>query len=256
MQPRFDHCRIAGIPIVTASRPVLAEAMVRDCRNRRDGGRPLLVFDANGHALSLRETDLTYRQALADADIVHADGGFLVTLSRWFTRHPIAERSCTTDLIHDLARKAAAHGLSFYLLGGSEKVNAECARRLVLLYPGLRIAGRRDGYFAVDEEPAVVAGINAARPDIVWIGLGKPREQVFAAHWRDHLQAGWLVTCGGCFNYIAGDYRRAPLWMRQANLEWLHRMITRPRHLLWRYLVTTPHALWLALNGIERGADR
>ena len=69
MQPRFDHCRIAGIPIVTASRPVLAEAMVRDCRNRRDGGRPLLVFDANGHALSLRETDLTYRQALADADI-------------------------------------------------------------------------------------------------------------------------------------------------------------------------------------------
>jgi exopolysaccharide biosynthesis WecB/TagA/CpsF family protein len=250
MQPHFDHCRIAGIPIVTASRSALAEAMVRDCRK---GKPPLLVFDANGHALSLRETDAAYRQALDDADIVHADGGFLVTLSKWFTRHPIAERSCTTDLIHDVARKAAADGLSFYLLGGSEEVNAECARRLALLYPGLRIAGRRNGFFSADEEPAVIAGINVAHPDIIWVGLGKPREQIFAAHWRDQVRAGWLVTCGGCFNYITGDYRRAPLWMQHANLEWLHRLATRPRQLFRRYLVTTPHALWLALSHIERG---
>jgi len=62
---------------------------------------------------------------------------------------------------------------------------------------------------------------------------------------RHRIKAGWIVTCGGLFNYITGDYPRAPMWMQKSGLEWLHRMATRPKELAWRYITTNPHALWL-----------
>ena len=193
-----------------------------------------------------------YRAALDRADIIHADGGFIVTASRWLAGARIAERSATTDLIHDFAEAAAANGLSFYLFGGTEEVNARCAEGLLALHPGLRIAGRRNGYFEARQAHAIIDGINQASPDLLWIGLGKPREQIFAAENAERLRAGWVITCGGCFDYIAGNYRRAPLWMQRANLEWLFRAFSEKR-LFWRYLVTSPHAIWLTLTRADRG---
>jgi exopolysaccharide biosynthesis WecB/TagA/CpsF family protein len=239
--------------IVTASRRDLVDLMRADAARDRSAQRtPRVVADANGHALSLRATDPAYRAAVDAADLVHADGGFLVTLSRLLTDAPIAERSATTDLIHDAAAAAAAHGLTFYLLGATEEVNARCSELLEEAYPGLRVVGRQHGFF--DDPAAVIAAIREARPDVVWVGMGKPREQQLAIHLRDEVQAAWIVTCGGCFNYVVGTYRRAPLWMQRANLEWLHRLATRPRELFWRYAVTNPHALYLALVHTRRRA--
>lgn len=197
---------IGGFDIATASRDQLTLAMLGDCRAWRATGTPAsprLIFDANGHALSLRETDRDYREAVSQGDVIHADGGFLVTLSRLKERQ-IAERSAGTDMIHDFAQKAVEEGLSFYLLGGTEAVNAKCTEQLQANYPGLRIAGRRHGYFSEEEEPEVIEEINRARPDILWVGLGKPKEQIFSVKWKPHLRACWLVTCGGCYNYITG----------------------------------------------------
>ncbi|WP_226634522.1 WecB/TagA/CpsF family glycosyltransferase [Novosphingobium profundi] len=205
-------------------------------------------MDVNGHGLSLARTDERYREMVGQADIIHADGGFLVTLSRWFDGAAIPERSATTDMLHDFARRFEQTGHSFYLLGGSEEVNALCAAELRRLYPRLRIAGRRNGYFKPEDEAQIVAEINAAKPDVVWLGLGKPKEQEVALRWRDQLQAGWIVTCGGCFNYVTGHYPRAPEWMQRNNIEWIHRLVTNPRKLFWRYAVTTPHALFVALT--------
>jgi N-acetylglucosaminyldiphosphoundecaprenol N-acetyl-beta-D-mannosaminyltransferase len=247
----FETVHIGGFSIATASRDELARAMVLDClaaRNAASGQRARVIVDANGHALSLRQTDAAYRAAVDQADVVHADGGFLITVSRLRSNTPIAERSATTDLIHDCAHKAAQHGLSFYLLGGTEEVNARCAAKLVDKYPGLTIVGRRNGYFAKREEDDVVDDINAARPDVLWVGIGKPKEQIFAIKHRSRLKAGWVITCGGCFNYITGQYKRAPEWMQRTNLEWLHRMGTNPRHLFWRYVSTCPRALYLAMR--------
>lgn len=242
----LPHVTLGGQRIATASRAELVEAMAADCRQAK--ARTRLVFDANGHGISLRATDLSFRTDMDAADIVHADGGFLITASRWLVGAQIAERSATTDLIHDIARRAEQDGLSFYLLGGQEEVNEACATTLRTMYPRLSIAGRRHGYFSEAEDAEVVEAINAAQPDILWVGLGKPREQRFCVRNRDRIRAGWTITCGGCFNFVTGRYRRAPLWMQRANLEWLHRMVTRPRELLWRYLVTTPHALWLVVK--------
>ncbi|QLC22454.1 WecB/TagA/CpsF family glycosyltransferase [Parasphingopyxis sp. CP4] len=241
--------------MTTASRADLVDALSADCAEREqqsNGFRTRLVFDANGHGLSLAGRDKEFRNALGEADIVHADGGFLIPASRWFAGAPITERSATTDLFHDFARRAETEDLSFYLLGGTEEVNEQCAARMGELYPCLNIVGRRHGYFEPPEEADIVAAIADAAPDILWIGLGKPKEQFFAVRHRDALNATWAVTCGGCYNYVTGHYRRAPKWMQRMHLEWLHRALTNPS-LIGRYLTSSPHALWLIVRRRDRG---
>jgi exopolysaccharide biosynthesis WecB/TagA/CpsF family protein len=248
----FEHCMLGGLKIVTASRSELTRAIVADClKTRETKTRPRLIFDVNGHGLSLYVKNPAYRAAIDASDVLHADGGFLISLSRLLTKNPIAERSATTDMFHDCAEAAAKNGLSFYLLGGTKTVNSKCVHRLKALYPSLKIVGHRDGFFSPDEEAQVIEEINALKPDVLWVGLGKPFEQIFSVKWRDRLTCGWLVTCGGCYNYITGDYPRAPLWMQNNNLEFLHRMATN-RKLLWRYFTTSPHALWIVLTKREK----
>lgn len=237
--------RFGDFNIDCLSRDELVELALRDCEA---GSATRLVFDANGHGMSLARTNDAYRQAVQKADIVHADGGFLVTLSKKLGLPAIPERSATTDMIHDFARAFSGTRHGFYLLGGEEDVNARCANILGAQYPDLKISGRRNGFFSETEELQVIDQINASGASILWVGLGKPKEQEFCVRWRDRLNAKWVITCGGCYNYITGDYGRAPMWMQNANLEWLHRMASNPRKLFWRYAVTTPHAMWIALR--------
>ena len=102
------------------------------------------------------------------------------------------------------------HGLRFFLLGATEEANAEAARILEETYPGLQIVGRRHGYFSRDEEEEICDEINLTLPDVIWVGLSVPLEYEFAVRNKTRLSAGWLVTCGGCYNFITGAYARAP----------------------------------------------
>lgn len=250
----FDHVVVGGVRAATASRAELAQRIIGDCLDRRRSGggeAPRLLFDANGHGISLAARDGDYRRALEAADVIHADGGWIVPASGFLSGARIPERSATTDMIHDLAAAGIGHGIRHFLLGSTETVNASCAERLGEMHPGMIIVGRHHGYFRPEEEDALIDRIDAAAPDLLWIGLGKPREQLFAVRNKDRLRASWAITCGGCFNYIAGDYRRAPRWMRDNHLEWMFRAITTPT-LLWRYATTSPHALWLALTKRDR----
>jgi N-acetylglucosaminyldiphosphoundecaprenol N-acetyl-beta-D-mannosaminyltransferase len=237
---------IGGVPVSTLSLDGLIDRMLREAPLRLAlEERPMLVFDCNGHALSLNATDPAFRADLAQADLVHADGQIIVMASGWFSSTPITDRSSTTDIFIDSLPRAAAAGVRYFLLGGTEEVNAACADQIVTQTPRLTLAGRRNGFWRLDEEDAVIDAINAAAPDVLWVGTGKPREQAFCVRHRDRIKAGWIVSCGGLFNYITGDYPRAPQWMQRAGLEWLHRMATNPRHLAWRYLTTNPQALRL-----------
>ncbi|MEJ1993421.1 MAG: WecB/TagA/CpsF family glycosyltransferase [Maritimibacter sp.] len=212
-----------------------------------------MVFDLNGHGLAMYHSDASFRNLMDQADVIHADGGFLISASKKLSAKQIAERSATTDMIHDLAAACSKAGLSFYLLGATASVNEGCVAELRRIYPDLEIAGARDGFFSQAEQDEVLEEIAATKPDIVWVGMGKPREQAFAIAAREKLQAGWIITCGGCFNYITGAYPRAPQWMQDNNLEWVHRLVTNPRALFWRYLWTTPYALWLTLRHSSKG---
>lgn len=245
---RYPEVIVGGIKAVCLSRAQLASLMVQDCVAAKSGGLPArTVFAANGHAIALAALDAEFQAMFDEADIVHADGQAIVFASRLLTTTPIAERSATTDFIHDAARAASEHGLSFFLFGATEEVNAGAAAMLAERYPDLRIAGRRHGYFSLDEEEEICEEINRSGANVVWTGLGVPLEYEFAARNKHRLNAGWIVTCGGCFNFLSGDYVRAPHWMQSLGFEWLHRLVREPRRLFWRYVVTNPIAAVMLL---------
>jgi exopolysaccharide biosynthesis WecB/TagA/CpsF family protein len=235
---------IGGIPTVRLSRQGLVDLLLD---NDDTAPTSKLLFDVNGHGLALSLFDKKYRGDLLAADFIHADGQPLVIASRFLTRSPVPERTATTDVFHDVAAAAQRQGKTFFLLGGTDEVVEACRRRMIELYPNLRIVGTRNGYFSRDEELAVCEEINESGADIVWVGLGKPKEQAFCVRNRDNLK-GWLITCGGCFNYVTGHYARAPGWMQKGGVEWIHRLLTQPRKLWWRYISTTPVALFLLLT--------
>ena len=247
------HVIVGGIRTACLSRAELTDLMIKDCLARRENNvAPALIFDSNGHGLSLAATNAAFRADLEKADIVHADGGVIVAAANKLTDGTIGDRSATTDFFHDAAKAAIENDLTMYFLGGTEDVNKRCVDIIKRTYPGLNIIGRRNGYFSSDQEEEVCHEISALKPDIVWVGLGKPKEQDFCVRYKDKINAGWLLTCGGCYNYITGDYPRAPQWMQDYGLEWLHRMCTKPRQLFWRYLTTNPHALFLIATKTKR----
>ncbi|WGJ14170.1 WecB/TagA/CpsF family glycosyltransferase [Methylocapsa sp. D3K7] len=240
---------VGGVKTKRLSRQDMILSMAEDCVKAREKNGPCkLVFDLNGHGLALSRWNDAYRRDLSEADIIHADGQAVVLASRLLTRSPIPERSATSDLFHDAAAYAARNGCRFYLLGGTEEVNARCEIVMKKLYPELEIVGRRDGFFIEADEACLCENINRLNVDVLWVGLGKPKEQAFCVRNKHRLNVGWAVTCGGCFNYVVGEYPRAPQWMQNAGLEWLHRLATRPRQMLWRYLTTNPVAMYMLLT--------
>jgi exopolysaccharide biosynthesis WecB/TagA/CpsF family protein len=249
----YGEVLVGGIKTVRLSREALARTMLTDCLAARSAAsHPKLVFAVNGHTIALAARDAAFAHTFAEADLVHADGQAAVFASHLLTATPVPERSATTDFIHDAAKIAAGHGLRFFLLGATEETNAKAAKILRETYPGLEIVGRRHGYFSIDEEDEICDEINLAKPDVIWVGLSVPLEHEFAVRNKERLNAGWLVTCGGCYNFVTGAYRRAPRWMQAAGLEWLHRLIREPERLFWRYAATNPIAFFLLLTRTNR----
>jgi exopolysaccharide biosynthesis WecB/TagA/CpsF family protein len=246
----YAEIELGGLKTACLNRDELSRLMLADCMaaRRTDIHPPKLVFASNGHAIALSAQDANFRATFAQADIIHSDGQAAIFASRLLTKTPVPERSATTDFIHDAARIGATHGLRFFLLGATEEVNAEAARVLAQTYPGIQIVGRLHGYFSEFEEAEVCDEINLTQPDVIWVGLSVPREYEFAVRNKFRLKAGWLVTCGGCYNFVTGAYKRAPEWMQQAGLEWLYRLAREPKRLFWRYAVTNPLAIFLLLT--------
>jgi exopolysaccharide biosynthesis WecB/TagA/CpsF family protein len=238
------------LPLAATSRAHAAEFMVRLALSRRGtGAPPAYITSANGQVLSMCARDTAIRALFTSADVIHADGTPLVFASR--LRSPVAlpERVATTDLFNDVAERAESAGASFYLLGATDEVIARAAEKTRQRYPRLKIAGYRTGYFSEAQETDVVAQINAARPDILWIGMGAPAEQKFCLRNRKRLnRVGLLKTSGGLFDFVSGKNSRAPSWMQSLGLEWAYRLALEPRRLAYRYLTTNPHALYLLLT--------
>jgi N-acetylglucosaminyldiphosphoundecaprenol N-acetyl-beta-D-mannosaminyltransferase len=244
--PRVD---IGGVPTDLCGRDCLKQLLLEDVRHHRTRkGAARLIFDVNGHGVSLFASNAEYRNAVLEADVIHADGQPIVWASRMAGVSGIPERTATTDLIHDIATVAVQHDLRLFLLGSQADVVAHAAQALRAKHPGLQICGVRHGYFRDDEQQQVVAEIAAKRPDVVIVGMGKPREQMFAISERENTGAAWIVTAGGCFDYFKPSVRRAPAWMQFCGMEWLFRLLQEPRRLFMRYATTNPHAAWLILT--------
>lgn len=231
---------IVQTDIATSARGFVAEVLAR----RGKGGRPFYSSSANGQVLAMCGNDPAFLDLMRQADQIHADGMPIVLYSKYFSKVKLPERIATTDLVQAAAVEAEKAGASFFFLGASEAVNLAAVEEMRRRYPKLIFAGRRNGYFKPDEEDAVIAEINAAKPDILWIGLGVPLEQQFVARNIDRLtNVGVIKTSGGLFDFISGKNSRAPGWMQAAGLEWLYRTWLEPRRLAVRYLTTNPQAM-------------
>ena len=248
--------QIGGLPIALINRANSAQLMLDAALRRRDSILPPLIFSsANGQVLSMCARHSSIRELFLAADLIHADGMSLVFVSRMLHKPPLPERVCTTDLFRDVARIVPSRRARMFLLGATQKVIDEAARRIRRLYPELDVVGHASGYLRrTEDEARVIERINAARPDILWLGLGVPDEQAFAVRNRSRLRVGLIKTSGGLFDYISGKNARAPAWMRRAGLEWAFRTYLEPRRLAGRYLATNPHALFLLLTRTTIGA--
>jgi len=242
-----DTVTIGGFPTIRLTRDELAALMVHDCianQNTRTA-LPKLVFSSNGQGISLAGTDRRFAEAMSHADIIHADGMSVVVASRLLTNRPLPERIATTDFITNAAPAAVKAGLSFYLLGGSEQQNKAACDALQSQYPELRIAGRHHGHIDDQADERLCAEIVASRTDVLWVALGKPKQELWCVRNRQRLTGvGWIKTCGGLFAFLSNEVSRAPAWMQDRGLEWLYRTMQEPTRLGWRYLVTNPHSMY------------
>lgn len=174
------------------------------------------------------------------ADISVADGAPVV----WATRlagQPVPARVTGADLLWSLSGAAAADGRSVYLLGGEPGVPERAAEALQAAYPGLKVAGACSPPRGFENDPAemenCLQGLLAAAPDIVFVGLGFPKQENVISSFADRLPGTWWLGCGAALPFAAGDLKRAPAWMRPLGLEWFFRLAHEPRRLFRRYVM-------------------
>ena len=238
---------IGGLPVIKATRAQLGAMMLSDVRAARAGdlALPRFVTSANGSVVAGYHADPALRRVIDSADIVDADGMPLIFASRLFCRDPLTERTATTDFVHDAAALAVKEGIKFYFLGARQGVAARAADYLRSRYPDLQIVGVRHGFFADADIPAICATVRRSGADVLWVGMGTPRQEYFAVKAREHLAGlAWIRTCGGLFDHYGGGVSRAPDWMQATGLEWLYRAAREPLRLGVRYLVTNPRAVY------------
>ncbi|HYC70480.1 MAG TPA: WecB/TagA/CpsF family glycosyltransferase, partial [Opitutaceae bacterium] len=136
-----------------------------------------------------------------------------------------------------------AAGLTHYFYGGAPGVAGLLRDRLCARFPGLRVVGTFTPPFrelTADEFAALQADVARTSPDVIWVGLGTPKQERFAAAAAPRLDAGVLITVGAAFDFHSGRVRQAPRWMQRSGLEWFHRLCAEPRRLGRRYLVNNP----------------
>lgn len=197
------------------------------------------VFYVNAHVLNtaLREPGLL--PAWKSADLVYADGIGVVWAARWLYGKSLVKLT-GADWIGQLATRSAPFSRRWFLLGGAPGVAELAGIRLAETYPGLDIVGSYYGYFPNTAVPAVLEMIRAARPDVVFVGLGTPRQELWLAHHRAKIDAPLCWAVGALFDYLAGVERRVPAWMNRLGLEWLFRLGVDPHGKWRRYLLGNP----------------
>lgn len=197
------------------------------------------VCICNSHSVVTAGQDAAFGRIIEAADMATPDGAPVARMLR-ILGSPAQQRINGPDLMWKYCEQAALRGESIYLYGGLPDTLALLQQRLKAAFPGLLIAGAYSPPFRLataEEDEADVARINAAGAGTVWVSLGCPKQEQWMAAHRGRVNAV-MVGVGAAFDYHAGTIKRAPKWMQNAGLEWLHRLCSEPRRLWKRYLVT------------------
>jgi N-acetylglucosaminyldiphosphoundecaprenol N-acetyl-beta-D-mannosaminyltransferase len=212
---------------------------------------PLLIGVVNAAKLVNCRRNPELLKSLEQADIVLADGLPVVWLSKLMGR-PLPARIAGIDLMYKLLEKASQNRYAVYLLGAKPDVVQKVVQFVEKKYPGVRIAGFRDGYFTAEQEKTVANDIRASSADIIFVAMTSPRKENFLGQWRQTMNVPVCHGVGGSFDVIAGITKRAPLWMQKIGMEWFYRVMQEPGRLWKRYLVTNSIFIGLSICAIFR----
>ena len=248
-----------GLPITNVT---MAEAVARveDC-----------ILSGHTHQIATANLDFArnalkseyLQRIICDCSMVLPDGAPMLWASS-LLKTPLKQRVTGVDLVPELARLSAQKGYRLFFLGSSEESSAAAAQVLEQRYPGVQIVGRYSPPVAALHEmnnEDILRRINAARPDILLVAFGNPKQEIWIHRHRDRLDACVAIGIGGALNMIAGSLKRAPAWVQSLQCEWLYRMAQEPRRLLPRYFhdatALVKHLpLGLAVNRLQPGERR
>jgi N-acetylglucosaminyldiphosphoundecaprenol N-acetyl-beta-D-mannosaminyltransferase len=203
------------------------------------------VITANASHLCMMRHDPELALACRAAHLTVADGMSVVWALR-ASGQPAPERVAGVDLMAHLLAVAGAQRLRVYFLGARCEVVTALVQRSRVQYPGIEIAGFRDGYFGSEDHLGIVEEIRASRADILFVGMPSPFKETWCERHRERLDVPVIMGVGGSFDVLAGFIRRAPRWAQAAGLEWFWRLLMEPRKLWKRYLTTNSKFIWLA----------
>jgi N-acetylglucosaminyldiphosphoundecaprenol N-acetyl-beta-D-mannosaminyltransferase len=240
-QLQLGHAKIDVVDMNEAVRRTLAFAQQSPCR---------YVVTPNSDHIVLLESREDLRQVYHAAHLVIADGMPLVWASH-ILGQPLPERVTGSEIMPRLCAEAARTGLKVYLLGGPPGVAEIAKARLEQSYPGLCICGYDSPAFGFEkdaqQEAQILQKIQAAGPDIVFVALGAPKQELWMYRNAPKMASGVLLGIGAALEFCAGTIQRAPRWMQKIGAEWVFRLLQQPGRLATRYLRDT-QILWIIIR--------
>jgi N-acetylglucosaminyldiphosphoundecaprenol N-acetyl-beta-D-mannosaminyltransferase len=235
--------QVLGVPLALVDYERTLDWIDAAVATRRRG----YICVAAVHTVMATREDAELRAAVLGSDLTVPDGQPLV----WALKalgHGLDDRVYGPELMQRACERAAGSGTRFFLYGGrSSEALAQLTENLRASHPGLSIAGGYSPPFrelTADEEDALAADINASGADVVWVGIGVPKQEKWMARMRDRLDAPVLIGVGAAFDFHAGLVPQAPAAMQRLGLEWLYRLWQEPRRLWRRYARYNPRFLW------------
>jgi N-acetylglucosaminyldiphosphoundecaprenol N-acetyl-beta-D-mannosaminyltransferase len=213
--------------------------------------KPHYIAVVNVAKIIKMRSDPFLDESVRSANLIGADGMPLVWASR-LLGNPLPERVNGTDLMYELLARANEKRYRIFFFGAKQAVLDTVLERVRAHYPGVQIAGSRNGYFSKAEEWDVVNEIRAAKADIIFIAFGTPKKELWVRQYLSAMEVSVVHGVGGSFDVFAGAIPRAPLWMQKSGLEWLFRLAQEPGRMWRRYLITnTTFLLLLAKEWIR-----
>ena len=219
-----ESATILGVPVVPYTMDETVTKLTQDTlKNKRN-----FVVTANAEIIMMAQGDKEYKTLLAEtADLILPDGAGTVWAGNYLG-YTIPERVAGYDLYLRLLEEAAKNNIPVYFFGGKPGIAEEAAEEGKHRWPGLNVAGCRNGYFSAEEEPGIIEDINRSGAAMLFAALGAPKQEKWLAKYREQLGPCLLMGIGGSFDVLAGKVQRAPKWMQDAKLEWFFRLVKQP----------------------------
>jgi len=189
--------------------------------------KPVSVFTPNSEIIMMGYRDEQFRQILNSSELLTADGIGVVYASK-IVKNPINERAAGYDIACATLEKLAKIEGSVYLFGSKPGVAEIAGKNIIEKYPGIKIAGYSDGYFNEEKEKTIISNIQRAKPDLVFVCLGAPKQEKWIASHKDELPNAVYMGIGGSLDVFAGTVKRAPEFFTKHGIEWLYRLCKQP----------------------------